>query len=233
LYKFLSEKHPDAFQFEQRVTAIRAKLDGEGEGMEVTINNSEKISFPYVISTIPLPVLRTIDLSGAGLSTMQLSALRQLNYGSSTKIGLQFRTAWWTTKLASPIIGGQTYTDSPLRTIVYPSFGDVANGKTTTLIASYCWTDDVERLGALINRDTETLTRLVLRELTRIHGFKDEQYLRDDLIDMFPWDWSQDIFTMGMSLWLTDHPKQCCLVIISQVLLQISDLGNSTIYTKA
>ncbi len=49
--------------------------------MEVTTDNYEKHTFGHVISTIPLPVLRSIDLTKANLSLMQANAIRQLNYG--------------------------------------------------------------------------------------------------------------------------------------------------------
>ena len=111
----------------------------------LSVNDDEIKQFTHVISTIPLPVLRTIDLSAAGL---QSNALRELNYGPSIKVGIQFK-AWWFTKFQ--IIGGQSYTDRLIRTIVYPSFGDVQDEKTTTLIASYCWTEDASRMGALID----------------------------------------------------------------------------------
>lgn len=169
--------------------------------MEVTTDNYEKHEFGHVISTIPLPVLRSIDLKKANLNLMQANAIRQLNYGPSVKIGMQFRTAWWTTandKDGQPlnIIGGQTYTDCPLRTVVYPSFGDVKAGKTTTLIASYCWTEDAERLAALINSDSNLLSELVLRELAGIHNVTVD-FLRGQLIDTFSWSWSLDPNTMG------------------------------------
>jgi monoamine oxidase len=206
MYRYLREKHPDAFTFNQRVTAIRVGSDEqlEEESVSVTINNSKEMHFTHIISTIPLPVLRTFDLSKACLNDLQLSALRQLTYMPATKIGMQFKTAWWTygkdrngRKLG--IIGGQSYTDSPLRTIVYPSFGDVAKGQATTLIASFTWTDDSERFSALVARDQATLTELTLKELARIHNVEVE-YLRDQLIGVFPWDWSQDLYTMGLSI---------------------------------
>ncbi|KAG1828214.1 hypothetical protein EV424DRAFT_1471276 [Suillus variegatus] len=150
-----------------------------------------------------LPVLRTIDLSNAGLFPMQSNALRTLNYGPrpSVKIGMQFRTAWWTTGKdlsGNPvnIVGGQTYTDRPLRTVVYPSFGSVQAGTTTTLIASYCWTEDATRLGALIGKDDATLVQLVLKELADLHNV-DINDLRNQLIEYKGWSWSHDPYTMG------------------------------------
>lgn len=134
---------------------------------------------------------------------MQSNALRTLNYGPrpSVKIGMQFRTAWWTTGKdlsGNPvnIVGGQTYTDRPLRTVVYPSFGSVQAGTTTTLIASYCWTEDATRLGALIGKDDATLVQLVLKELADLHNV-DINDLRNQLIEYKGWSWSHDPYTMG------------------------------------
>jgi len=127
---------------------------------------------------------------------MQSNALRQLNYGPSVKVGLQFKEAWWFTKFQ--IVGGQSYTDRPIRTIVYPSFGDVKDGKTTTLIASYCWTEDASRLGALIDdKDGDgRLKELVLKDLADIHDVTVD-YLREQLIECKAWSWSHNPYTMG------------------------------------
>ncbi|KAG1738672.1 uncharacterized protein EDB91DRAFT_1138144, partial [Suillus paluster] len=59
-------------------------------------------TYSDVISTIPLPGLQTIDLSGAGFDLMQRNALHKLQYGPSTKVG------------------GQSFTELPIRIIVYP-----------------------------------------------------------------------------------------------------------------
>ncbi|KIK33682.1 hypothetical protein CY34DRAFT_18222, partial [Suillus luteus UH-Slu-Lm8-n1] len=171
--KYIRKNNKNAIKFNSRVTAIGVNKDNTG--MDVVTDNKDHHAFSHVISTIPLPVLRTIDLSNAGLSPMQSNALRTLNYGPSVKIGMQFRTAWWTTgndlnRNPLNIVGGQTYTDRPLRTVVYPSFGSVQAGTTTTLIASYCWTEDATRLGALIGKDDATLVDLVLRELADLHN---------------------------------------------------------------
>ncbi|KAG1769110.1 hypothetical protein EV702DRAFT_1189117 [Suillus placidus] len=197
--KYILKNSNDAITFNSRVTAIGVKKDNSG--MDVVTNNKDHHEFSHVISTIPLPVLRTIDLSQADLSPMQSNALRTLNYGPSIKIGMQFRTAWWTTGKdlsGNPlnIVGGQTYTDRPLRTVVYPSFGSVQAGTTTTLIASYCWTEDATRLGALIGKDDATLVELVLKELADLHNV-DINDLRNQLIESKGWSWSHDPYTMG------------------------------------
>ena len=204
MYQYLNREAPDAFVFNKRVTSIKSAKDADG--IDVITDDCASKRFSHVVTSIPLPVLRTIDLTAADLNPKQSNALRQLTYGPSTKIGMQFRTAWWTTATNRAghkldIVGGQTYTDSPLRTVVYPSFGDVEQGKTTTLIASYCWTDDADRLGALTTNEElkPVLVKLVLRELARIHDL-DVEFLRWELLDTHAWSWSHDSRTMGTCL---------------------------------
>lgn len=187
--------------FDSRVISIARVDNGR---IQVVTSDSTTHQFSHVISTIPLPVLRMIDLSGARLLPMQANALRQLNYGSSVKIGMQFKTAWWTTAKDKDgkclkIVGGQSFTDRPLRTVVYPSFGkDIDAGTTTTLTASYCLNEDATRLGALVGFDDSeaTMVTFVLKELADLHNV-DVSFLRDQLIDHKVWDWGRDPLTMG------------------------------------
>ena len=150
-------------EFNKRITAVSSVTDGRGRttAVNVTSNYTNTEQFSHVISTIPLPVLRTLDLSDADLNPLQSNALRELDYGPAVKIGMQFQTAWWTTGVdrnnnTLGIVGGQTYTDTPLHTVVYPSFGN-PGGNTTSLIASYAWTEDAARLAALVANDQDTL----------------------------------------------------------------------------
>jgi len=196
--KYIRSCEPNAIKLKSKVTSIALKRN---TGVVVTTNDNDHHKFSHVISTIPLPVLRTIDLSQAELSPTQSNALRELDYGPAIKIGLQFKTAWWTTGTDRSgkrlnIVGGQSYTDRPIRTIVYPSFGNVKAGATTTLIASYCWTEDATRLGALIDKDDAALLNLVLRDLADIHNVTVD-FLRSELIGSKAWDWSNDPYTMG------------------------------------
>ncbi|KAK2462142.1 hypothetical protein APHAL10511_005840 [Amanita phalloides] len=196
--KYIRSRKPGVIQLNSKVSSIGVSDDGNS--VEV-VANSKRSTFSHVISTIPLPVLRVIDLSKAKLTNMQANAIRQLNYGPSIKIGMQFQSAWWTTGKDKRdnilnIIGGQTYTDRPLRTVVYPSYGDVQDGNTPVLIASYCWTEDAERFAALIEKDKQSLVRLVLKELAEIHNVTPE-FLNNQLLDTFAWSWSNDPYTMG------------------------------------
>jgi monoamine oxidase len=91
--------------------------------------------YSHIIFAIPPPCIRMIDLKSCELDYDQRNALRELQLAPSSKIGMKFKTAWWTGPNGD-IVGGQSTTDRVARTIVYPSQG---NGKSTVLIVSYAW----------------------------------------------------------------------------------------------
>ncbi|KAF8147675.1 flavin-containing amine oxidoreductase-domain containing protein [Crassisporium funariophilum] len=188
------------------VTAIGLECqDDYNSKMVVTIAGGEKRTYSHVISTLPLPVLRTIDLTESKLDILQTNALRALEYGPSIKVGIRFTDSWWTTgvdKEGTPfnIVGGQSYTDLPIRTVVYPSYGVDSETPSNTLIASYCWTNDAERLGSLIKTGEEKfeaqLKTLVLSNLAAVHNVTFE-YLNEKFVEMHSWDWNHNPYTMG------------------------------------
>ncbi|KAI5984065.1 hypothetical protein EDD15DRAFT_2177765 [Pisolithus albus] len=167
-------------------------------GVAVTVHKeSTPRVYSHVISTIPLPVLRTIDMTDAGLNIKQRNGLRQFEYAPGVKVAIRFKEPWWTTKLN--IVGGQSFTDLPIRTIVYPSYGVDSDTPSTVLIASYCWTTDAERLGSLTMPDKiEKIKGLVLRNLAEAHGSPiTYEFLQKQYVDIHVKDWSHDEYTMG------------------------------------
>ena len=71
------------------------------------------------------------------------------------------------------------------------------------LIVSYCWTQDAERMGALINGDGTVkpeLLDVVFRDVAAVHGVTVE-WLKQFYTpgDYYAWDWLHDPLTMGSS----------------------------------
>ncbi|KAG8916609.1 hypothetical protein FRC01_002961 [Tulasnella sp. 417] len=208
--KYINEKRPKALQLGKRITEIYYAAPGEATSLLTPVrikvegeNNYRE--YGHVISTLPLPVLRSLSIDDAGLDVKQTNALRQLQYGPSEKIGVKFKTQWWRTGkqvTGEPlnIIGGQSFSDRVVRTVVYPSFGIPGNPpESTVLIASYSWTEDALRLGAMISAGgalKNQVKELVLRDLTRIHNVSYE-FLLEQYEDHFGWDWTHDPLTQG------------------------------------
>ena len=85
--------------------------------MKIWINGCQSSQeYSAVISTVPLPRLGLMDLTGVNINGNygQWSAIRELQYGPSIKVGIKFTCPWWETELG--IHGGQSFTDQPLRT---------------------------------------------------------------------------------------------------------------------
>ena len=93
----------------------------------VIAKNRAQFLYDHVISTIPFGVLHSsVDTSSLNFDLKKRMGIRLLNVEPSVKISIKFRTRWWQDPVKmknKPIKGGQTYTDLPLRRIVYPSYG--------------------------------------------------------------------------------------------------------------
>ena len=224
------------------VTSIGLENPKKEDSPMVVVAGGSTRKYSHVISTLPLPVLRTIDLKDSNLDIVQSNALRKLEYGPSIKIGILFTEPWWTTGQDKDgqnfdIVGGQSFTDLPIRTVVYPSYGVNSTAPSHTLIASYCWTNDAERMGALIGTGKksydEQLEHLVLSNLAAVHN-TDYKYLKDRLIDVYSWDWSHNPLTMGERLSVC-HILGITYSVIHflQGHLRFSDLETSKTYTQA
>jgi monoamine oxidase len=154
--------------------------------------------YSQVINTAALGCIGAMDLLGCELSYNQKLAIRSLNYDSSTKVGIKFAKRWWEdpSVMSAPIKGGQSSTDLPIRTCVYPSYGlqlefDKAPG---VLIASYTWAQDARRIGALAQgkgtKADEELLDLVLDNLAKLHSISREQM--GPVLDHFAHGWQND-----------------------------------------
>ena len=150
--------------------------------ISITNKAGQVYKYDHVISTLPLGVLQTLDTSSLNFDLKKRMAMRSLLYGNAVKIIMKFKTRWWqdAKKMnGKPISGGQTFTDLPIRLIVYPSFGVNCSDAPGNLLVSYTWSQDATRLGARITPKTpsqrsimqeDELIEDVLTQLTQIHG---------------------------------------------------------------
>lgn len=135
--------------------------------------------YARVINTTALPCLRTTDLAAAELDSDQSAALSELQYGSTTKIRVKFKTAWWGEAAVmkelggcGAIVGGQSFTDRMVRTVVYPSYGVDSGRQFTVFTVSYARTADASRWHPLLREELEEqLKEIVLRDIAAVHGF--------------------------------------------------------------
>ncbi|KII83644.1 hypothetical protein PLICRDRAFT_148036 [Plicaturopsis crispa FD-325 SS-3] len=216
---YLEKTHPGSILRSHRVAAITIKSPHSGSfsPLDVTYfanGNKTTRTYSHVIATPPTTVLRhAIDLSGAELTPTQSDALRRAcTFTPATKIAMKFKSPWWTAGRDASgkpvvdregntinIIGGRSFTDRPIRVVVYPSYG-LDNAGPAVLICSFVWTEDAARIGAMIGSGDpvvdEQLKELVLRDLSDLHNIELE-VLQDQYIAMHGIDWGGNPSTMG------------------------------------
>ena len=198
-----------------RIAQLDATEDTPDQVAVTFVNSSTQRTstrtYNHVITTTTLPCLRVVNLDDAGLNFPQKAALRTLQYGPAVKVGVKFKTTWWEDpgvwkKYApsgfGPIIGGQSYTDKMARTVVYPSYGNDPEPRSTVLIVSYARSMDAIALGALCGPDRESsaqLKRRMLEDLVSVHKFNAEgaAFLEEQWVDAYPHAWQNDPNTMG------------------------------------
>ncbi|KVN29695.1 hypothetical protein WJ63_10345 [Burkholderia pyrrocinia] len=131
--------------------------------------------FDRVFVTLANSALRFIDTPSTWAAG-KYEAIRMLKMTNATKIALGFKTRFWERPgpYSEGMKGGQSDTDLPVRSIVYPSFG-IGEAGPAYLLGSYCWQNDADKFSHL--SDTEMLD-VALRSVVHLHGdIAREQYL--------------------------------------------------------
>lgn len=138
-------------------------IDARDDGVTVTLDHDgarHRRTYPSVLCTIPFAVLRHLELTG--IDSDKRDAIATLNYGSSTKVALHCRDAFWT---RAGIAGGGSALGGSIRQTYYPAQeSDPALG--AALLGSYTIAEDADVLGKLAEEERH---RIVLDELTAAH----------------------------------------------------------------
>ncbi|PPQ70504.1 hypothetical protein CVT24_013274, partial [Panaeolus cyanescens] len=176
------------------------KVDVIGKGVQF---------YSHVVSTVPFSNLSMINTDDVKMTYAQRQAIRSLTYGPSVKIGIKFKSRWWEQN-GQKMKGGSSYTDRPIRVVVYPSYGIGEDGPGV-LMVSYTWTQDALRLGSLVKTpdwseqldperirppSEELLLQRVYEDLSIMHDITVQQ-LKDDTLDYHAFNWYSNPYTMG------------------------------------
>ncbi|KAF7642216.1 hypothetical protein LDENG_00262390 [Lucifuga dentata] len=144
-----------------------------------------QITADYVLVTSAAKPTLLIDFQPP-LSDHKMEALRNIHYGTSTKVILSFRERFWEKE---GIMGGRSITDLPARYIYYPShtFKGTERG---ALLASYTFEDNAALFQGV---DDEELKALVLDNVAKIHGEHVKALCTGGVVKK----WMLDPFTLG------------------------------------
>jgi monoamine oxidase len=214
-------KQKEAVKFNKTVAALSYTDEGCDQ-IDVTVKeDTEPRRYDAVFNSATLGAMQHMQLEGLNLNWGTKSAIRSLGYGASCKVGIRFKTLWWKQEKVlgenCVKLGGQGKTDLPIRTCVYPSYNvdDKAN-LPGVLLASYTWSQDADRIGSLINRNSpegeEELKELLIHDLARLHANKsnpgaemekDKEYDRlhkiisEAYLDHYAYNWHNNPRTVG------------------------------------
>jgi monoamine oxidase len=97
---------------------------------------AQSIEAPYVICTIPLPVLRNLD---ADFAPAVKTAMAAVEYVPAGKIAFQAERRFW--ELDQQIYGGISWTNRDVTQIWYPSAG--LHRKKGILVGAYIWSEKI------------------------------------------------------------------------------------------
>nr|CAG8512895.1 6075_t:CDS:2 [Entrophospora candida] len=168
-------------------------------------NGSDKAGdFDRVIITCPLGVIRHWELPELkSLEDPKTSddfyykrrAIRELNYDNSAKIFLKFNSRFWENQTDSPIVGGSSTTDLPIRTVIYPSYYvGMPTDKPAILLGSYTWANDAAKFAPYSQQEN---ARLCIKDLTILHGDQVEKEWDSDPKYNSSIYWPNDQTTVG------------------------------------
>lgn len=183
----------------KKVTKIAPSSSSPGDIDVFVATELQPRTYHHVINTLPPAVVRTLDTSECNFSYTKRTALRILHVDSSVKIGLLFKTRWWQDNeimKGKPIKGGQSSTDLPIRTIVYPSYGINDPDAAGVLIASYTWAQDAARIGALVAEPSQ-LIQLAMSNIATVHGLPLDLLQEQYTGQYFVQDWDQYEYSQG------------------------------------
>jgi monoamine oxidase len=156
--------------------------DAKARGLE------KKVHADWCVCTLPLSILRAIDLSvGRDLH----DAIRAVPYASATKVGLQFKRRFW--EEDEEIYGGITFTDLPIAQIGYPNGDYLSTGKGV-LLGAYSFAEENPEFGAL---SPDEQVRKAVEYGARIHPQYVSEYENGIAVA-----WQRDPWALGCySLW--------------------------------
>ncbi|MGM7721530.1 flavin monoamine oxidase family protein [Metabacillus sp. Hm71] len=114
--KALESKLPGVITFGAEVKEIRQTAEGVRIVYKTKNGKTTELKGDYCICTIPLPVLKNIP---ADFTAEMKQAIKSINYATTGKIGLQFKSRFW--EKEDRILGGITTTNMDISQIWYPS----------------------------------------------------------------------------------------------------------------
>nr|WP_328699911.1 flavin monoamine oxidase family protein [Chengkuizengella marina] len=175
-------------KFNQKIIKIE-NLNNSVNIQSINQKNSKpfNITGDLAIVTIPFSTLRFVKIEPYdSFSYHKRKAIRELNYMTSTKIAIEFKSRFWEKEGQ---FGGKTVTDLPIRFTYFPSHGLGTKGNAIVL-ASYTWEDDALMWDSL---DEGERIQYALMNLAEIYG--NQVYF--EFVTGASFSWGQNSYSAG------------------------------------
>ena len=184
-YSFMPELQQNIIP-NQKVHQISNREDGVTVTARDRISNQyHRFEGDYVIVTVPYSVFQFIDIYPYNsISFQKWKAIRELNYVSSVKVGLEFTSKFWETSNIGNII-----TDLPIRYTYSPSHS-IGESGPGVMLASYSWGQNADLWNSL---PEDERIRESLQGLSRVYGEQVYQKFSRGT----SYSWSQNQFSAG------------------------------------
>lgn len=158
----------------------------------------------WCVCTIPLSILSQIEVQAG--SAMQ-NAIAAVPYGSSMKVGLEFKRRFW--EEDERIYGGISYTDLPIQQISYPSTGYMGRGPAVLLGAYSFENSNSYRFSSL--KPAERV-RLALEYGAQIHPQYKQEFLNGVSVAWHRMPWINGCFGNWTDAMREQHYKDLAQV---------------------
>jgi monoamine oxidase len=145
---FLRQPFAKQIQYKREVIAVTNITDGGVPKVKVTFRPSgssgagESITADWCISTIPLPILATVDNNFAPDFK---TAVDSVNFADTCKVGWQTNSRFWETR--DQMYGGISYIRNNITQMWYPSYDYF--GKKGILTGAYNYDNDARYMASL------------------------------------------------------------------------------------
>lgn len=164
------------------------------------IGRDDLETYDYVISCIPFSTLRTVEIKPY-FSNIKMQAILELNYINAMKESFLCNQRFWEKDAPfGNMIGGISFTDLPIQSIIYPSDhnlcaweGPCSYEEPGVLLASYNLNQNANRVA---NIEEEDRFRFVKHNVEVVHGLPRE-YLNSIISDYKTVEWYKEPHERG------------------------------------
>jgi monoamine oxidase len=157
--KGFQRKLGDTIRFGAEIVSIRQSGDNVAVAWKnVKTGEVTQVAADYVVSCLPLTILRTLDVN---LSPETMAAVKATTYSPSAKMGLQMKRRFW--EEDDRIFGGHLYSNLPIGNFAYPSWGYF--GDKGVLLGFY----GNGQMAGLIDKPIKDRIEHVLTHASKVH----------------------------------------------------------------